>query len=100
MGADFSLYERFLGHLYYFETHEICPTTLGWAFARPRMFCRMRHKEKARDLIFDQWTSHISIHYNYFIAVAVNYSLTYIYIYTGIYKYITNNIIYTNKPTI
>ncbi|CAK9099072.1 Uncharacterized protein SCF082_LOCUS46421 [Durusdinium trenchii] len=51
VGADFSLYERFLGHLYYFETHEICPTTLGWAFARPRMFCRMRHKEKVLEEI-------------------------------------------------
>ena len=45
--ADISLFDRFLSHLYYLEVVEVCPSQLGWPCARPRQYCRMRHKAKA-----------------------------------------------------
>ena len=46
MGADVSLLHRFLGHIYHIDITTIDPPCLGWACARMRQFCRMRHKVK------------------------------------------------------
>lgn len=48
VNADISLFDRFLSHMYYLEVVKVCPTELGWPFNRPRQYCRMRRKAKAR----------------------------------------------------
>ena len=69
VNADVHIFERFLGHLYFIEVFQICPTELGWPFARPRQFCRMRHRSKARlDMGYRLWTKKFTVDLSFVVS--------------------------------